>query len=120
MKILITSLLVLSLSGCAAVQKVTDLWPREHDPALVSVYINLEKAVEEAKCNDKASISNSVVLADWLYRYSEFRNDPQQEAVKAIRENLVKAVGSSEAVCNRWLNQVNIKMKIVKNSWSKR
>lgn len=120
MKIISAIILSFALTGCAVVEKVTDLWPRDHDPVLVGSYINLQKSLEQADCKDQLTISNSIVLADFVNRYAQFRNDPQKDATKSIYENLVKAGGSSESACVRWMNIVNIKMKIVGNSWSNR
>lgn len=120
MKILVTAALVLTLTGCAVVDKVTALWPRDHDPAMVSAYIQLERAMEATTCNDRVMLADTASVADWLFRYSDFRNDPQTTAAKNVKNNLEKAVGASDAVCERYLNLTKINMKLIKDSWSKR
>lgn len=120
MRIVASLLLVLALSGCAVVDKVTTLWPRDHDPALASGYVNLQLALERASCDDRISIVDSVFLADWINRYAQFRNDPQKDSTHLIFTNLNKAKESSEAACKRYLNLVNINMKIIQEAWSGR
>jgi hypothetical protein len=96
------------------------LWPRDHDPALVSGYINLQIVLEKASCDDRIGILDSIALADWINRYSEFRNDPQKDTTKLILNNLNKAKDASDAACKRYLNLANINMKIIQEAWSGR
>ena len=37
--------LVTALSGCASIDKVKQLWPRPHDPAMVAGFVDLETAL---------------------------------------------------------------------------
>lgn len=120
MKIIAALLIAVSLSGCAVVDKVKDYWPRDHDPALVSMYINLDTLLEKASCDRQEQFGPIIEVADWINRYSEFRNDPQKVATKNVRDNLEKASTASEAVCKRYLNLTKINMKLVKDSWSDR
>jgi hypothetical protein len=113
-------LVVATLSGCAVVDKARDYWPRDHDPALVSTYINLEILMENVSCDNRFTVVNTITTADWLNRYAVFRNDPQKVTTEAILSNLKKASESSEAACKRYVNLTNINMKILKESWSKR
>jgi len=111
---------VLLLSGCSTVDKVKDMWPRAHDPVMVSTYIDLEKHLEEVSCKSKDSIDPAILKADWLNRYTEFRGDPQRISTKAILENLEKAKKAPELVCDRWVTLSKTRMKIIKESWSGR
>lgn len=120
MKILITSIVLLSLSGCAAVDKVKQVWPRAHDPALASGLITLSVSLDKISCSTKDGIEEAKSTADWLNRYAEFRKDPQVVSTKAILENLDKAKEGNEAACNRWLNLSKTRVKIIKESWSGR
>lgn len=108
------------LTGCAVIDKAKNLWPRDHDPIMVSAYIDLQISLESASCIDKFTISDSLMLADWLNRYSIFRNDPQKVTTEAIVLNLKKASEASDAACKRYVNLANINMKNLKESWSKR
>lgn len=119
-KLLGILLVSVALSGCAVVDKAKDYWPRAHDPAMVSTYINLEILMENVTCENRYSIANTITTADWLNRYAVFRNDPQKVTTEAIASNLKKALDSSEAACKRYINLTNINMKILKESWSKR
>lgn len=118
-KFLIISAVTL-LTGCAAVDKVKQIWPRDHDPALVSGYVNLQVALNKVDCTNKDTIEPAAKDADWLNRYAEFRKDPQQISTKGIVENLQKAKDGNEAACKRWINLSNTRMKIIQEAWSGR
>lgn len=112
--------LVTVLTGCAAIDKVTSLWPRDHDPALATTYINLQLSLETVNCADKSTFNQSLLVSDWLNRYATFRKDPQMVTTEAILSNLKKAVESGEVACKRYVNLANINMKTLNESWSKR
>lgn len=113
-------LTVVVLSGCSTVDKVKEMWPRDHDPALVSNYVDLEKNLETVSCKTKENFDPAIQKADWLNRYAEFRKDPQRISTKAILENLEKAKKAPELVCDRWVTLSKTRMKIIKESWSGR
>ena len=115
--ILITALF---LPGCSTVDKVKEMWPRPHDPVMVSAYVDLEKQLEGVSCKSKESFDPAFNKADWLNRYAEFRGDPQRISTKAILENLEKAKKAPELVCDRWVTLSKTRMKIIKESWSGR
>ena len=111
---------VLLLSGCSTVDKVKEMWPRAHDPVMVSTYIDLEKHLDVVSCKSKETIDPAMLKADWLNRYAEFRGEPQRISTKAILENLEKAKKAPELVCDRWVSLSKTRMKIIKESWSGR
>lgn len=108
------------LSGCAAIDKVKEIWPRDHDPSLVSGYVNLQVSLDKVNCTQKETVQEARKQADWLNRYAEFRNDPQKVSTKGIVDNLDKALEGSEASCTRWVNLSKTRMTIIKNAWSGR
>jgi hypothetical protein len=112
--------MIVSLSGCAVVEKVKQVWPRAHDPALVSGYVDLESELSKVSCKEKETIKPAKSKAEWLNKYAEFRNDPQQVSTKAIVDNFDKATIASEAVCDRWINLSKTRMSIIKEAWSGR
>lgn len=120
MRIFVILTTVTLLSGCAAVDKVKQIWPRAHDPALASGLITLSVSMDKISCTTKDGIDEAKATADWLNRYAEFRKDPQVVSTKAILENLDKAKEGNEAACNRWLNLSKTRVKIIKESWSGR
>lgn len=121
MRIVATILIVSTLSGCAVIDKVSALWPRDHDPALVSGWVTLDTALDKVSCDDKETISTALVAADWLNRYTHFRNDPQKATTKIINENLSKAHRTeNKVVCDRFVKLTFINMKTIKESWSGR
>lgn len=118
-KLLILPLFAL-LTGCAVVDKVKQVWPRDHDPGLVSGYVSLSVKLDQVDCKQKTGIDEARQEADWLNRYAEFRNDPQKISTKGILDNLAKAKESNEAACQRWVNLSKTRMKIIQEAWSGR
>lgn len=117
MKILITSILVLGLTGCGTIEKY---WPRDHDPALVTAFVNVDTKLDKVQCGTKQGLDDVISDADWLNRYATFRKDPQKDATKTLLDNLKKAKSSSEAACVRWVNLSKISMKVIQKSWEGR
>lgn len=113
MKILASLVVVLGLTGCS-------LLPVDHDPALVSKYVDLQMSMDSINCSNKDTLKEPIRMADWLNRYAFFRDDPQQVATKALYTNLTQANVASEAVCQRWVSIANINMKSIRTAWSGR
>ena len=120
MKKILIAVSILLLTGCSTVDKVKEMWPRPHDPVMVSVYVDLEKHLESVSCKSKEGFDPALQKADWLNRYAEFRKEPQRVSTKAIVDNLEKAKKAPELVCDRWLTLSKTRMKIIKESWSGR
>ena len=118
-KFIIIPFLVL-LTGCSTVDKVKQIWPRAHDPALAGGLITLSVKLDAVNCKEKTGIEEARKDADWLNRYTEFRDDPQKVSTKGILDNLDKAKDANEAACNRWLNLSKTRIKIIQQSWSGR
>lgn len=120
-KIILSIAIVTTLSGCAIVDKVSQLWPRDHDSALVSGWVSLDVALTKANCSDKQTIEQAVSISDWLNRYAIFRDDPQKITTSLIHNNLVKAnATSNNIVCEKYIKLSIINMKTIKTSWSGR
>ena len=47
---------VLFLSGCSTIDKIKEVWPRAHDPVMVSAYIDLDIYLDEINCKSPNSI----------------------------------------------------------------
>ena len=120
MKLILAISLTALLSGCATVDKVKQLWPRPHDPAMVAGFVDLEQTLTKVDCSDKTTVNNAIFKADWLNKYSYFRNDPQMVTTNSIVINLNKAAAAEEAACKRWINLANINMKTLQKSWGSR
>lgn len=121
MKIVAALVIVTTLTGCAVVEKVSAIWPRDHDSALVSGWVDLDIALTNANCKDKSTLDPAVSISDWLNRYAQFRNDPQQITTKLVNDNLNKAKATSnEIMCEKYVKLSIINMKTIKNSWSGR
>ena len=111
---------VFLLLGCSTVDKVKQMWPRAHDPALASSLITLSVKLDLIDCKEKTGIEEARKDADWLNRYTEFRNDPQKVSTKGILDNLEKATDANEVACNRWLNLSKTRIKIIQQAWGGR
>lgn len=116
MSIVLTAL----LTGCGIVERIQDLIPRDHDPVLVSGYINLQVSLDDVSCDNKKTILVSKQYANWLNQYAEFRSDPQRISTKGILDNLSKAYDSNDIMCNHWINLTKSRMDIIKEAWSGR
>lgn len=120
-KIILVALTIITLTGCAStIDRVKTMWPRDHDPALVMGHVNLQIALDNAKCGDVPSLSIASANADWLNRYAEFRRDPQKVSTKAIVDNLDKAAKTEPSVCQRWINLSKTRLKVIEQAWSGR
>lgn len=117
MKYIIGIFLAISLSGCSTIEKY---WPRDHDSALVSAFVNIDMSLDNVKCSTKEGFDAVIEDADWLNRYATFRKDPQKDATKTLLENLRKAKAGNEAACKRWVNLSKISMKVIQKSWEGR
>jgi hypothetical protein len=120
MKIIVSFMLVGVLSGCATVDKVKELWPRDHDSAMVAGYVDLQQKLNAVDCSDKNTVNEAIFRADWLNKYVYFREDPQRVTTNTIVQNLNKAAAAEVAACKRWINLANINMKTLQKSWGAR
>ena len=119
-KILAALILSTTLSGCAAIAYVSSIWPKDHDPMMVGAYVSLSVSLDKASCSNKESLNDVRREADWLNRYTEFRDDPQKVSTKAILDNIDKAMAAEGATCQRWVNLSKTRMKIIQQAWSGR
>ena len=108
------------LTGCATIDNVKNLWPRPHDPSLVAGYVNLQQTLNLVDCSNKETINAALEKADWLNKYTFFREDPHRNTTNSIVVNLNKAAASEEVACKRWINLTNINMKTLQKSWGSR
>lgn len=113
MKVIASLVVLVALSGCS-------LLPVDHDPALVSKYVDLQMSMDSVNCENKETFKEPIQLADWLNRYALFREDPQQIATKALLTNLTQASAATVPVCQRWVSLANINMKSIRTAWSGR
>ena len=122
MKNLINSVLILVLlQGCTAVSIAKKYWPRDHDPALASAYVNTKLDTERLGCKDKSNWDTVIYRAEWLNEYARFRDDPQQESTASIVENLNKGkTTQSERACEIWLDLVKQRLIVLNKAWSGR
>ena len=113
--------IALLLNGCTAVTLAQRYWPRDHDPALASAYVNTKIAVNSVSCKDKTTWDSLEHNAQFLNEYAQFRSDPQLESTKAIVENINKArTTQSEKACDIWFDLVKQRLVVLNKAWSGR
>lgn len=119
--ILLCSLLL--VTGCAQIKTVTNLLPRDHDPALASAFVEMKIQINTLSCEDK-------ILDNWpaaekassfVKEYTSFRDDPQKETALAIYNNIQKAYKTeSTSVCDHWLKLTDVRIKSLEAAWKGR
>lgn len=123
MKTLLVLGTALILQGCTAVAVVKEYWPRSHDPALMSSWVNVDLKLERLNCENKDEAQFDATIADalWMGRYALARQDPQQQNANAIAENLTKAKTTKNVtVCKRWIELAKERQNILRKSWGSR
>lgn len=114
-------LIALLLQSCTAVTIAKKYWPRDHDPALASAYVQTKIGSASISCKDKSKWQATEDQAKFLYEYALFRDDSQLESTKAIVDNLEKAKNTqSEKACEIWLDLVKQRIVVLNKAWSGR
>lgn len=110
MKKSILFLTLIMLSGCSMMKYL----PKKHDSGLAYHFSQTVVYVEQLKCEN-------MIPGDWiaaqLYArefgvYAELRDDPQQDNIKAISENIAKAAEKS-STCPAYLKVVKLRLQVV-------
>lgn len=118
-RLLVLSVLV-ALAGCSTVK---EYWPRSHDPALMSSWVNVDLKLEKLNCEnkDENAFDNTIADALWMGRYALARQDPQQTNANAIADNVTKAKNTKNlTVCKRWIELARERQDILRKSWGSR
>ena len=117
-KIISAFLITLLLSGCSFLQV------KKHDPGLASGYVHLKVFLNDADCELIDTLEDSYYAAVWVQEYARFTTDPlvknTDNIVKYLKSALDASYDERLTACKRWLNLVNINMKILKTDWGTR
>jgi hypothetical protein len=122
MKIIALIMLTVVLSGCATVDRIKQLWPRDHDPVLVDRWVSVQMAIEQVNCDSQPTGWERVVEpADHLARLSAFRNDPQAKNLKGLADHARKmSQGGSKTFCNLGKKTADQRLAAAKSAWEGR
>jgi hypothetical protein len=122
MKLILTLLLAVSLSGCAVVDKVKQMWPRAHDPVLVDRWVTVSLAIERVDCAaTPTGWTDVVVPAEHLARLTEFRNDPQAKNMRGLADHAVRmSKGGSKTFCELGKKTADQRLAAAKSAWEGR
>lgn len=122
MRIILAAILALQLGGCAVVDRVREVWPRAHDPVMVSMWVDVNRAVAAVDCDTKdqgwAAANDQ---ADRLAQYTEFRKDPQSKNMRGLQEHTAKmAQGASLAFCKLGKKTAEARLTAARSAWEGR
>jgi len=122
MKTIFALILVSMLSGCAVVDKVKQMWPRDHDPVLVDRWVSVSLAVERVDCAaTPTGWADVVVPAEHLARLTEFRNDPQAKNMRGLADHAVRmSKGGSKTFCELGKKTADQRLAAAKSAWEGR
>lgn len=120
MKIVLTLILAVTLSGCAAVDTVKKYWPRSHDPVMFDHLIAVDIAIEQVDC-EKPSWEKANGAALHLSRYAEWRKDPQLENLKGLLAHTERmSKGGSKTFCEIGKKTGRARVEAAKSAWEGR
>lgn len=113
-------LVLITLSGCAAVDTVKRYWPRAHDPIMFDNLVSLAISIEEQDCQ-KPNWAGAVEQAQHLSRYTQWRGDPQAENLKSLHQHLAKLnQGGSKMFCELGKSTAKQRVEAAKEAWKAR
>lgn len=95
--LLIVLSLSFSLSGCAAISAVKQLWPKNHDPVMFDTLIMVEQELDAVDCK-KPDWSKVQYQIKKLDRYVTLREDPQKENIQGLKSHIEKLSSSTNVV----------------------
>ena len=122
-KLLSKTTLVLSifvLSGCSTIDTVKKYWPRPHDPSMFNQLVIIDTTVEQIDC-EKADWSHANIVSEQLAKYTEWRNDPQQDNIKGLHSHAIKMnSGASKTFCELGKKTASQRVNATKTAWENR
>jgi hypothetical protein len=121
-RLLTIMVLAVTLSGCAAIQNIRDVLPRDHDPAMVSLWVDTKVALDSVDCDRKPTGWAEVVgPARKLAIYTDFRGDPQRDNIKGLAIHADKmSQGGSPMFCKLGKQTANDRLAVARKAWEGR
>jgi hypothetical protein len=119
-RIIATSLIILSLSGCSTIDTVKKYWPRDHDPVMFDHLVTASIAIEQVDCT-KPDWSQVVEVSNHLSRYAAWRSDPQADNLKGLLNHAERmSHGGSKMFCELGKKTATQRIEAAKTAWEKR
>lgn len=120
MKKLLIGLSIVLLTGCASVDTAKKYWPRDHDPIMFSHLVSLDITIDNVDC-EKPDWSSAIAVAQHMAKYTEWRNDPQQENILGLYKHLNKmSKGGSKVFCELGKKTSQQRINAAKTAWENR
>jgi hypothetical protein len=117
------ALLTVTLGGCSTVNYVKDIWPRAHDPAMVSLWVDVSYGIDQVNCANKPTGWQDVVEpAAKLAQYTDFRADPQRKNMAGLAEHVKKMAdpANSKMFCELGQKTAKDRLKAARTAWEGR
>lgn len=120
MKKLVLLMSIAILSGCGAIEKVKEYWPRAHDPVMFEYLVKTKISIEEVNC-ESPDWSKAKEASNILSNYSEWRGDPQRKNIKGLYDHTVKmSNGGSKTFCELGKKTAIQRINAAKSAWEGR
>ena len=105
------------LTGCSTIQ---EYWPRSHDSTMFNNLVELSISVEKVNC-EAPDWTPSVILAERLARYTEWRGDPQRTNIKGLLSHTERmSKGGSKTFCELGKKTAGQRIQAAKKAWEGR
>jgi len=122
-RIIALVLLAATVSGCAVIDRVREVWPRAHDPVMVELWVDTRIALGRVNCDGKDTgwarvADHSQRLAD----YTEFRRDPQSKNMRGLYEHAQKMSepATKPAFCKLGIKTAEARLAAARSAWEGR
>ena len=120
MKKLLVLLSITLLSGCSTMNNLQKYWPRPHDPIMFGYLVSTDIEISKVDC-EKSNWSNVITYTEQLAKYTEWRNDPQQDNIKGLHSHAIKMnSGASKTFCELGKKTASQRVNATKTAWEKR
>jgi hypothetical protein len=123
MRSLALAALCLSLSGCAVVDRVREVWPRAHDPVMVEQWVTANVALGRVNCDSRDTGWTAVADASLrLAQYTEFRRDPQAKNMRGLYDHAQKMAEptTKPAFCKLGIKTAEARLAAARSAWEGR
>jgi hypothetical protein len=113
MKLLISMLSVVVLTGCS-------LLPRAHDPVMFGQLVTVDITIRKVDC-DRPDWKTAQIQSQHLAQYAAWRSDPQAENLKGLEHHVDRmAAGGSKTFCELGKRTAAGRIQAAKTAWEGR
>jgi len=120
-RLVVLSLSLTLLAGCATTDNLSKYWPRSHDSDLATMFVDAKISIDDLDCKESFGWDEATHFTRRMSEYAVFRQDPQADNAKSTLENLKKArLAQNVSSCDRYLNVVKLRLEVIAKSWGTR